>query len=111
MRIPARRSGILAAHQRIDTLLAGEMIAFRNSRVNSALTTQRSNVAREMEIHNLYGLWQKVIKMNENTFPYSLLSLPTEDFLFIKAEAWKSIIFENPPILRKSAVKSGTNSR
>ena len=22
--------------------------------------------------HNLYGLWQKMIKMNENTFPYGV---------------------------------------
>ena len=32
----------------------------------------KSNVARENGNHNLYGLWQKMIKMNENTFPYEV---------------------------------------
>ena len=36
------------------------------------LTTQKDNVAREMEITTFYGLWQKMIKMNENTFPYGV---------------------------------------
>lgn len=66
----------------------------------TGLTTQKAMLSGNGN-HNLYGLWQKMIKMNEVTFLTEFVVITDWDFHLLYWGVRKSIIFENPPILRK----------
>ena len=90
----ARRLGILAVHQRIDTLLAGKKMhpPFGTTRPHNA----KSNVAREMEITTFMACGENDEDEREYLSLREFVVITDGRFSFIKPRRGNQSFFENP---------------